>query len=378
MADFPSLLPGDPVLNSLQPMFEKAAALIRSAMKDSRPILMRFNNDADGICSGLSIYRAVLALSKEGGYDARKLLRDYQNNSAIYEFGDASGDVLLLRGISDLQPLIVLLDFGANSESVEGLKVAKGAGAQLLAIDHHPPNQEAVKMFEVFVSPWTIKGGTSDYCAGLISGEVATRLAPLEFTRLQRIALAGDRSRLIVPSDDERNAALALDYLADTVKPRNTLAVCDSVVSNANKLQSTYKLAISKLEQARASAKAVAKIRQLPNGFTLALADISKFLQKGEFPPRGKVTGALHDSLSTSIPGPLVTIGYGKDAINIRANAAARQAGLNSGAIINNLKSELPNAISSGGGHDVAASIRPNEGFTKIVLNEFVAKVSSL
>ena len=316
----------DEVMRRLAPQISSAAELIRSAVSCGRPILLRYNNDADGICAGLSIYCSILSIAGAASYDAKKLLRDYQNNSAIYNHGDASGDILLLRGISEARPLVVLVDFGANPESVDGLRSVKAEGAQLLVIDHHPPGADAVKLLDVFVSPWLARGGTSDYCAGLLAGEVAKELG-LDAGRLQRVALTGDRSKLIQPSEEERNASLALDYLAETAKPRNTLSHCNSIFSDAKKLESTYGLAISKLEQARASIKALARTRQLPNGFTVALADISKMARDSSFPPKGKLTGALHDSLAPGIHGPLVTIGYGGDAINFRANAAARAAG---------------------------------------------------
>lgn len=368
----------DGVTRGLEKGISDAASIIRAAISKQRPILIRYNNDADGISAGLCIYRAILHIAKGSGYDPQKLLRDYQNNSAFYEHGDACGDAMLLRGISDSRPLLILVDFGANIESVAGLKAAKAEGAELLIIDHHPPNKDALALLDCIVSPWLEKDGTSDYCAGLIAGEVAKEAAGIDTARIQRIAMAGDRSKLSTPTEEERNAALALDYLAETVRPRNTLAICDSAISDPSKLQAAYNTAASKIESTLSQLREIAKIRKLPNGFVVATAEITRIARDGSFPPKGKVAGTLHDFLASSSDSPIVTIAHGKDAINIRANLAARHAGFNASKIIALLKQELPNAITSGGGHDVAASIRMGKGLGNVVLRDLIGKISAI
>ena len=64
--------------------------------------------------------------------------------------------------------------------------------------------------------------------------------------------------------------------------------------------------------------------------------------------------------------------------MSFRANSAAKKAGFSATRIIAEIKAELTNAVDSGGGHDVAASIRANEGFLKIVLDEAVGKISQI
>ena len=363
----------DDVLSRLEPLIGKAAKAIRDAVSSSRPIVLRYNNDADGICGGLSIYRAIMKLKP--GYP---LLREFQNNSAIYDFGDASGDLLLLRGISESRPLAILVDFGANVESIEALKTVHAEGVEVIVIDHHPPCADALKLIDLFVSPWAVLGGTSHYCAGLIAGEVAKRMADVEVDGLQRIALAGDRSMLQPFSEELRRKALALDYLADTTKPRNTLAKCELAVTDAGKLVETYRQAARKLADALGEAKEKTKRMELENGFLIVITDVVKNVERGTFPPKGKVVGALHDELAANEARPLVTIGKGRDSLTFRANAAAKKAGFNASKIIDGLKEELPNAILSGGGHDAAASLRADKGFGRIVLDEALKKIAQI
>ena len=365
----------------LQPRIASAAEALRRAVSESRPILLRYNNDADGICAGLAIWRAIMKLLSAKGIpasEAHRFFRDFQNNSAIYGLGDAMGDALLVRGMSELRPLVVLVDFGANIESVDGLKAAKEEKTELVVIDHHPPFGDALKLIDVFVSPWAVPGGTSHYCAGLVAGEVAKAAAGVDVADLQRVAMAGDRSTLQPYSEELRRKALALDYLADTVRPRNTLGKCEEILANPVKVSEAFGEAARKLAEAASDARQNAKTKELENGFVVVVSDMSKRLKIGLFPPKGKVVGAMHDELSATEKRPLVTIGRGPDSITFRANAAAKAAGFNASKIIDALKSEWPNAIQSGGGHDVAASVRMNKGFAKIILEEAVKKISAI
>jgi RecJ-like exonuclease len=370
----------DRVMRALEPLEEKAAWAISRAASAGRPILIRFNNDADGICSGLAIWRALQSLCAslgKKGEEELSLLRDYQNNGAVYSTGDAAGDALLLKGISEKKPLVVLLDFGANPESLEGLKLARSEGCEIAAIDHHPHSPEAATLIDSFASPWLVPGGSSKYTAGLLSGEVAKKIAPIDVSLLQRVSLSGDRSALQAPSPRLAAAALALDYLADTARPRNSLAKCGALLSDEEKIAETCAQAAQKLAAAAAYAKTTLKKREPGNGFAIAFIDLSRYPRDGRFPPNGKIAGAVHDELAEKEARPLVTVARGRDAITFRANAAAKDAGFNAGALIEGLKRDLPGSIEAGGGHDVAASLRAKSGVVKIVLEEVMKRLSA-
>jgi len=353
------------------------AGVIARALQERRPVLVRYNNDADGICGGLAVYRAALGVARALGIEPREVLREYQNNGAIYTEEYAGGDVLLLRGVSDEKPLVVLVDFGANPESIPGLKLARGEGCSIAIIDHHPYSEQAVQLAEAFVSPWAVAGGTSDYTAGFVAGEVAKKLLPgIDVRELQGIALAGDRSKLFKASRELLDKALALDYLADTAYPRNTLAKCEALLADSKKLAESYGEANGKLSDAVRQAKATLKVRPLANGIVYATLDTSKLERTGPFPPNGKVVSFVHDDVAANESRPVVTIGRGRsDALSFRANTAARTAGFNASRFIEEMKKALPNAIESGGGHDVAASMRVRRGLVKFVLGEVEKKL---
>ncbi len=53
------------VLNRLKPKMREAAQKIRRAILDGRSILLRHHNDADGICSGVAMEKAIVPLVEQ-------------------------------------------------------------------------------------------------------------------------------------------------------------------------------------------------------------------------------------------------------------------------------------------------------------------------
>ncbi|MEW6329211.1 MAG: hypothetical protein AB1468_03785, partial [Candidatus Micrarchaeota archaeon] len=100
--------------------------------------------------------------------------------------------------------------------------------------------------------------------------------------------------------------------------------------------------------------------------------------KKGEFPSGGKLCGKIHDDVSGETGAPLVTIGYGRRTISIRANQPALERGFSANLLIAHIKDELKNALESGGGHDGAASVRLNEGFGRIVRDEMLKYIGEI
>ena len=132
------------------------------------------------------------------------------------------------------------------------------------------------------------------------------------------------------------------------------------------------------MERAARIAKESLKVKELENGFRLCTFNLERAIQPGSFPGKGMLCGALHDLVSAEMKGPLVTIGYSGRLISIRANKEARERGFDANSIINGIRRELINAIETGGGHDVAASIHVHDGFENIVLEELVRHIGAL
>jgi RecJ-like exonuclease len=287
-------------------------------------------------------------------------------------------DLELVRQMqSPATPLAILTDFSVNSESLDSLNALREAGFEILVVDHHPVIPEVSQVATLFVSPWMHKGN-SDYSAGLVAGEVARRIKPFDnLDELQKVALTGDKSKLIQPDDELKKKALVLDFLASSSDFAESLELYYSVLNDPKNVDSTYKKAVKKIELMKKDAERYTRLKEFDNGFRLVLLRLDR-LKSGEFPGKGKITGEVHDEYDRRLNAPLVTVGYGDRMVHFRANSKAREAGFNANNLIGALKGEMSNAIESGGGHDVAAGLRVNEGFERMVLEDIIKKVQEI
>ncbi len=361
----------DGIMKGLKPAIEEAARRILRARFLLRPIILRYHSDADGICAGLALHESL------GKCEGRFL--SVQNAHSIYDLSDAFRDINSVRSFAESAgpPLLILADLGSSPESVDAFGVVRGTGFETLVIDHHPISQTVFESIDFVLSPM-IAGATSYYTAGLLAGEVGKAMGGPDPSELQRISLAGDKSGLAGPNPDASRKALALDYLGRYSKFQNTLEFYGSALRNEGMLSSIHSQANAKMKAAARIAKESLKVKELQNGFRLCTVDLQRAFKPGSFPGKGALCGEIHDGMSAEMNGPLVTIGYSGRLISIRANGEARERGFDANEIINSIRRELVNAIESGGGHDVAASVHVYDGFESIFLEELVRHIGEL
>ncbi|MCX6778572.1 MAG: DHH family phosphoesterase [Candidatus Micrarchaeota archaeon] len=372
------LMLDDKVMRALKPKFSRAASMMLRALRLLRPITVRFHGDTDGICGAVCLY---LAMKKVGGED--NIIFE-QNTSATYSPAEALRDVRASRAHPHytLPPLFVLVDFASNDESVDAVRIVKTAGYELLIIDHHPPNCEVETEADLIVSPWEA-GGSSDYTAGLLCGEVAKRMAEVKVEELQRTALAGDRSQLMAATGSHEKGrlerdSLALDYLASCRKFPETIEFYSETLGDRMALAGHYEKAHAKIMSIVGKAKEIAKERRLRNGFTVFTVRMDKVVKLGEYPTKGRATSFVHDELCSSKKGPCITLGLGGNSIVIRANGTAEKKGFNASKIIGGINEEMKNALEGGGGHARAASMRMKGEFSNIVLDELMKRIGEI
>ena len=360
----------DGVMKSLYHLILDCASRLLRARFLERPMVMRYHGDADGISGALALARGV-------GSSGR--LHSFQNPHTVYEVQDAIRDLNSVRslGESSLGGMTLLVDSGSGDESSDALSLLKGAGFEVILIDHHPLSSAVSENADCVLSPMLV-GATSYYTAGLLAGEAAKAMGGPDPVELQKISLAGDKSGLVPPDPAFGRKALAIDYLGKYSRFQNTLEFYESVLTNEKMLSSVANQATAKLERAVRIARESLKVKELGNGFRLCTANLQKTFKPGEFPGKGMLCGALHDGISSEMRGPVVTIGYSGRLFSIRANLEARERGFDANGMIGQIRRELINSIESGGGHDVAASLHVSDGFENIVLEEIVRYIGTL
>ncbi|MBS3069591.1 hypothetical protein J4441_04470 [Candidatus Micrarchaeota archaeon] len=354
----------DETMRKMRPDMETAARILSSAGRNGKFVLVRFHCDADGITSGIALWKAL----------GSKKAVIMQNGSAIYEMRDAVRDLNNMLGYE--KPLLVLADFGANEESREAHALMRAAGVETMVIDHHPHSQKTASLLSLFVSPHKEgMGGTSDYAAGFLCSRIATIAGADEkaMHELARLSLCGDKSKFA--SDDAQIAkkALVLDYLASFGNFNNAGEFYSRVLSREEVWMEFYSVAQEKLDRIREAAAPLCKVHMEGNVGIVVVPLEKLSAGRNEFPSPGKTCGVAYDALRET-GKPFVGIGHSKRTVNFRASKEALESGFSARKIITALKGELPNCIEAGGGHDGAASIRVREGCDGIVLEAALKK----
>ena len=187
----------------------KAAKAIRRAILDGRSILVRHHADADGICAGVAIEKAVVPLLKEANNNSDAEWHYFKrapSKAPFYEIEDVVKD--LSFALEDVErhgqklPLIVLLDNGSTEEDMLALMKVKIYDIEVVVVDHHFPGEVvdgtvAVDEYvDVHVNPYLV-GGDSQITAGALAVEVAKMINPEVTERLMHlpgIAAVGDHA----------------------------------------------------------------------------------------------------------------------------------------------------------------------------------------
>ncbi len=353
-----SLLFENPASTALKGKISEIARKFIAAKELNRYVLLRFHGDADGIAGALAL---------------RKFLRfrAYQQNSAVYSPRDAVNDLGNLH--HENKPLVVLLDFGTNEQSIDGLKLLKAGNLEVICIDHHPMHADAESNASVLLSPWTVEGleDQSKYTAGYLASEIANACGA-ETGNLAKIACAGDKSDVSEPGDEDRKTALVLDYLGAHTSFGNSLEFYAEVLKKEELYSSIYSQASEKINEALE--RAVPKVKKSEkNGIIVYTVQLEGVVEPKEFPNRSKVTTAVFEHFKTDLP--MITIGYGKRTLILRGNDAFLKRGNSFSEIVKKLSSSMKDFIMSGGGHAKAAAVRVEEGYEKSTVDRLIEEL---
>ena len=413
------------VLNRLRPKMYEAAQKIRRAILDGRTILLRHHNDADGICSGVAMEKAIVPLIQKANpsNDAEYYyFKRSPSKAPFYELEDVVKD--LSFALEDQErhgqklPLIVLLDNGSTEEDIVALMQAKIYDIEVVVIDHHSPGNLITKderngeiygatvavdeYVDTHVNPYLV-GGDSQLTAGALATEVAHIINPEVkdlIMHLPAVAALGDRAesgevyqylKLAAQKGftKEHLAQIAecVDFEAYFLRFMNGRGIMDTIlaVDNLDKhkkmIDALYKEYQKRVDTQLRAALPNIKQTQLENGIYFNLIDVEKFAHKFTFPAPGKTCGFIHDKIIKDLgeDKPIVTLGHGPDFGVFRAtDAVNEQYGFNVNEIVASMIEKVPQAGIDGGGHECAGSIKYIEGLGEEVLFKVVAEIQSL
>ncbi|MFH0971008.1 MAG: DHH family phosphoesterase [Candidatus Micrarchaeota archaeon] len=343
------MLVDDECMRKLLPKLEALAAHLRSAVEGGKFFAIRYHNDCDGICAGVLLYRALKAL------DPECVIQSFPSQIAVYERGRAYDELGRLNDPRDT--VFILVDHGANPESIASLKMLREAGAEIIILDHHPFDRQAEKLASFFISPM-MAGGNSSHTAGLLCYELAKLLDPEGVDeKIVKYSLQSDKSEF-ADKGIEHKEAVAIDYIS-TFEELD-LPFYDGAFDNKEMVDEAYLQAKEKIGKALLQSEHYTETRDF-GGYSAVIVKISKFLKKGDYPPRGKIMNEIIAKKGKELGGkPIVCLGIIEDSISFRANKPVLEMGFDANALINELKIIFGSEIQNGGGHSAAAALQAN------------------
>ncbi len=355
--ELPFLASGE-IMDKLRPEIMLCAKKLLTAKAMGRHARLRFHNDADGITGALALTKVIRA-------------HTHQQNSANYTVYDSMRDIGNLQ--SEKNPLVILLDFACGKDSVEGLKLLKASGAEVLIIDHHPNEGNAQENCSLLVNPWSVsrEERASSYVAGYLSMEIARACGEDGVEKLAGIACAGDKSTILPVSKKDKEMAIVLDYMATYSGFGNKLDFYKNAIENKELYASVLVQAQESLDRITDEVKAHMKKRY--DGPVSVYTIDTERIKSREFPGKGKITTRGFEL----VEGPAVVLGVWKNGLSFRINSGAIEKGVMANEIISALKKEMPDFIEGGGGHARAASLRIREGFVDSVVEKIIEKVKA-
>ncbi len=351
------LLVEDAVLRKMLPQMEEAAAYLKKAAEQNQHILLKFDADGDGISAGLNLLKALRRVSNF------KRISNYPSPSAVYKLEEALKD---LNRADSKETVFVLLDHGANEESVDSLQLLKSYGARIVIIDHHPFAAKAKELADVFVSPILYTGHGASYATGLLAYEIARRIASEEADeKLAWYALQADKSRFA--SKKQFEEPVAMDYLVH-FKNDSPLEFYEKTLADPTTVKESFLQAQKKVGKALAIAERLAEYKACGK-VTVALVRLDKCVPPKEYPSKSKLISEFQEEVQKKKP-LLVSVGIAEDSVSFRASRKAYEKGFRASELIKELKKAFGAEVFSGGGHDVAASLRAQPAAVNAIVQE--------
>ena len=313
-----------------------AAEVIRTAVLESRPIVVRHGASADGYVAGAALEHAVLPLIREEHarsdaeyhYFTRRPLDD-----SVYGMDAATNDATRMLQDRDRHdekiPLFIFLGTASTVESEDGLGLLGIYGAERLVIDAGAVDSGILDAADLLVTPDKNSADDRNPSTGSLAANVAAAInedVRDDVGHLPAISYWEDTPQAYTELadslgyDDERvanlRAAIALEAYYQSYQDKREL-VTDLLFEDAGgladhiaeqfdvKLETEFETAIAHIET------------EERDGVTLAVLDTDAYTHRFDFPPTGLLLDEIHRRERDE--GPFVTIGVGMDELFIRS-----------------------------------------------------------
>ena len=330
-------LAAHPAVEAVTDQLADAVEAIRSAVLESRPIVVRHAATADGYVAGAAIERAVLPLIREEHARADAEYHFFTRrplDDPVYGMDAATSDVTQMLRDSERHdeklPLVVLVGVGGTTDSLDGLGLLGVYGASRIVVDAESVDTGVVDETNVLISPSLTGVDRGDLSTGalganlawVVNTEIRTDLAhlpavsywtepPAAYTELASEAgFDADRTR-------ELREAIALEAYYQSYQDKRELIIDLLFEDDGGLAGHVSEQFRQKLDTEVATATANLDVREI-GGVSVGVLDADSYSHQYDFPP----TALLADALHRRADDRTVTIVYATDELFVRAPAS--------------------------------------------------------
>lgn len=376
------------VLESLKDRFIEMAKIIRKAVIEGRPIIVRHNADCDGYSSGITIERAILGLMDEiSGGDKMLQYQNYRrapSKAPFYEYEDAVKDLSywlrdkIKNGAKE--PLIIVTDNGSTEEDILAMRQMLLYNAEIVVVDHHFPGEVKdgkVKVDEyvkAHINPY-LTGHDSNVCTGMLGYELANFIYKKNNNSVFIPAMSAildhtegvEKEQYIQKAKEEGFSEEYLATLGEIVDMQSFYIrfqearefVDDLFGTNMEAQAKIVEMLEPELKRRYAAVEKVARhyaTKEDFGKFYLYSFDGERGTYRGEYPAIGKSTNHIHKVFSEESDKPVITMTFGSTFMTIRADDEVENISIPEFAA--KVMKEMPYTNAEGGGHERAGSVK--------------------
>jgi len=398
------------VLESLKPRFIKVATMIRQAVMERRPIILRHDADCDGYSSAICMQRAIISLMNETSGGDRLL--PYQNfkrapsKAPFYEYEDAMKDIAywlrdkVKNGAKE--PLVIITDNGSTEEDILGYRQVKLYNCPIAVIDHHYPGEKdengkvAVDhIIQGHINPY-LEGYDSNVCSGMLGYELARFIYENNKNEIMIPAMAALLDHVDGTEKDQYiKLAEKSGYSQEYMTKLGTIIyleshylrfqearefVDDLFGANKQVQKSIVEMLHPEIEKrfkaTCAIGKHYSKVEDMGK-FYLVEFEGEKGTSRGQFPAVGLATNQIHAMFEKDLDKPVITMTYGPTFLTIRVGDDIK--GFSVPEFCRDwINEKIPHTGADGGGHEHAGSVKFVEYAKDEVLDLFKKYIADI
>ncbi len=388
----------------LEPSLKKVSDEILNAINQKRPIILSHHADCDGYASAYILENAILYKIKQRQPDLKFIHNYYTRNASktpYYEISDATKDISFFQSnldrVENKTPLIIIIDNGSTCEDILAIKKAKIFGADFVVVDHHDPGKldehgksQTCELVLAHSNPHLV-GLSKEFSTSMLSFRLAYYLTE-EVHHDVFSATLGAVADKCQGEPFEKFVQLSnepLDYLQKlgnmvnlevffTKYAYGELPIKDLLKKPSQKQKDLVNLYENYLEETQKELfLATEKFKEEKSWgkFQIILLDADKLTLWNDFFSIGKITGFVHNKHETTT-NKFITLAYSDSMIVYRVYQSEKC--FDGNKLVQFLKENVSFARISGGGHDVAGSIKFIPAAKKIILEkveEFIKQI---